>query len=219
MPVPGISNSYSGITYYHYVPQLSCCYVKSNLNVLPTTVVRASFTRKLHNISIRHKVLALTREGINQSAIVGRMGLTRATVNRILWRHVATAWWRHQMETFSALLAICAENSPVPGEFPAQRPVTRNFDVFFDLRLNKRLSKQWWGWWFETLSHPLWRHRNGNFDARQVHVDTSKDHTSSRLCFVHKCSGLDSADEEFVWDEGWPESHLQMVPVPWLPCP
>ena len=51
-------------------------------------------------------------------------------------------WWRHQMETFSALLAICAGNSPVPGEFPAQRPVTRNFDVFFDLRPNKRLSKQ-----------------------------------------------------------------------------
>ena len=44
-------------------------------------------------------------------------------------------WWRHQMETFSALLAICAGNSPVPGEFPAQRPVTRSFDVFFDLRL------------------------------------------------------------------------------------
>ena len=61
-------------------------------------------------------------------------------------------WWRHQMETFSALLAICAGNSPVPGEFPTQRPVTRSFDVFFDLRLNKRLSKQWWGWWLETLS-------------------------------------------------------------------
>ena len=37
-----------------------------------------------------------------------------------------------------------------PGELPAQRPVTRSFDVFFDLRLNKRLSKQPWGWWFET---------------------------------------------------------------------
>ena len=45
------------------------------------------------------------------------------------------------METFSALLIICAGNSPVPGEFPAQRPVPRSFDVFFDLRLNKRLSK------------------------------------------------------------------------------
>ena len=72
----------------------------------------------------------------------------------------ATAWWR-QMEAFSAQLAICAGNSPVPGEFPAQRPVTRSFDVFFDLRLNKWLCKQSWGWWFETLSCPLWRHCNG----------------------------------------------------------
>ena len=64
------------------------------------------------------------------------------------------------MEAFSALLAICAENSPVPGEFPAQRPLTRRFDVFLDLRPNKRLRKQSWGWWFETLSRPLWRHRN-----------------------------------------------------------
>ena len=44
-------------------------------------------------------------------------------------------WWRHQMETFSALLALCAGNSPVPGEFPTQRPVTRSFDVFFDVRV------------------------------------------------------------------------------------
>ena len=64
------------------------------------------------------------------------------------------------METFSALLAICAGNSPVHGEFPAQRPVTRSFDVFFDLRLNKRFSKQTWGWWSETPSSSLWRHRN-----------------------------------------------------------
>ena len=46
------------------------------------------------------------------------------------------------METFSELLALCPGNSPVTGEFPAQRPVTRSFDVFFDLRLKKRLSKQ-----------------------------------------------------------------------------
>ena len=70
------------------------------------------------------------------------------------------SWWRHQMETFSALLAICAGNSPVHGEFPAQRPVTRNFDVYFDMHPNNRLSKQSWGWWFETQSRPLWRHRN-----------------------------------------------------------
>ena len=64
------------------------------------------------------------------------------------------------MEIFSALLAICAGNSPVTGEFPTQRPVTRSFDVYFDLRPNERLSKQSWGWWFETLSRSLWRHRN-----------------------------------------------------------
>ena len=74
------------------------------------------------------------------------------------------------METFSALLALCAGNSagnsPVTGEFPAQRPVTRSFVVFFDLRLDKRLSKQSWGWWFETLSRPLWRHRNDAMPVR-----------------------------------------------------
>ena len=47
-----------------------------------------------------------------------------------------------------------------PGEFPAQRPATQSFDVFFDLCLNKRLSKQPWGWWFETPSWSLWRQCN-----------------------------------------------------------
>ena len=78
------------------------------------------------------------------------------TVELLSWR----TWWRHQMETFSALLAICAGNSPVTGEFLTQRPVTRSFDVFFALCLNKRLNKQSWGWWFETPSCPLWRHCN-----------------------------------------------------------
>ena len=54
---------------------------------------------------------------------------------------------------------LCGEFTG-PGEFPAQRSVTRSFDVFFDLSLNKRLSKQSRGWWFETQSHPLWRHCN-----------------------------------------------------------
>ena len=51
------------------------------------------------------------------------------------------------MDTFSALLAICAGNSPVTGEFPMQRPVTRSFDVFFDVCL----SKQWWGWHYDVI--------------------------------------------------------------------
>ena len=54
------------------------------------------------------------------------------------------SWRRHQMETFSVLLTICTGNSSVKCEFPTQRPVTWSFDVFFDLRLNKWLSKQSW---------------------------------------------------------------------------
>ena len=73
---------------------------------------------------------------------------------------ISFAWWRHQMETFPAILTLCAENSPVTGEFPSQRTVTRSFNVFFDLRLNKVLSKQSSGWLFQTPSRSLWRHCN-----------------------------------------------------------
>ena len=76
------------------------------------------------------------------------------------------------METFSSSLTLCAGNSPVSGEFPAQRPVTGTFGVFFDLRLIKRPSKHS-RWWFKTLSHPLWRHYNVDTPSWQyifVHV-------------------------------------------------
>ena len=65
----------------------------------------------------------------------------KAPIWRWWWRKFYS-WWRHQMETFSALLDFCAGNSTVTGEFPSQRPVTQSFDVFFDLCLNKQLSKQ-----------------------------------------------------------------------------
>ena len=67
---------------------------------------------------------------------------------------------RHQMETFPAFLALCAGNSPSPVNSPHKRPVTRSFDIFLHLRLNNQLSKQSWGWWFETPPHSLWRHCN-----------------------------------------------------------
>ena len=71
------------------------------------------------------------------------------------------SWRRHRMETFSASLALFGGNSPVTGGFPSQRPVTWRLCVFFDLRLNKRLSKQLSRRWFKTPSRSLWRHRNG----------------------------------------------------------
>ena len=65
---------------------------------------------------------------------------------------------------FSVTGPLCGEFTG-PGEFPTQRPVTRSFDVLFDLRLNKRLSKQPWGWWFETPSWSLWRQYTFKFIA------------------------------------------------------
>ena len=82
----------------------------------------------------------------NKPSLVDWTGTVRSFYNTVKVHFNSPAWWRHQKETFSALLALCAGKSPVTGEFPTKRPVTRSFDVFFDLRLNKRLSKQSWGW-------------------------------------------------------------------------
>ena len=97
--------------------------------------------------------------GCNE-ARAGKNFPKRAAASAPSWRQYLGAVAPSEIDTFSSLLAICAGNSPVIGEFPAQRPVTRSFDVFLDLRLNQRLSKQSWGWWFETPSCPLWRHSN-----------------------------------------------------------
>ena len=86
--------------------------------------------------------------------------LSQMEHNRLGLMLCPSSWWRHQMEIFSALLVLCVGNSPVTGVFPSQRPVTRSFCVFIDLRLNKRLSKQSWGSWFETPSWSLWRQCN-----------------------------------------------------------
>ena len=100
-----------------------------------------------------------------------------------------TTWWRHQMETFSVLLAFCAGNSLVPGEFPSQRPVTQSVGVFFDLRLNKRWSKQSRCWWFETPLGSLWRHCNGKIIKWIC------------ICALH-CSLLSSCiSKEILFDE------------------
>ena len=88
-----------------------------------------------------------------------RAGVDVATGLSLLYQSLLPSWWRHQMETFSALLAGCVGNSPVTGEFPEQRPLTRSSYIFFDLRLNKHLSKQSWCWWFDTPSRSWWRHR------------------------------------------------------------
>ena len=106
------------------------------------------------------------------------------------------------METYSALLVLCAGNSPVTGEFPAQRSVMWNFDVYFDLHLNKQLSKQSWGWWFEMPSHPLWRHHNvTTLWNKSLSLLKSFYFSASVLKWIDKmcsCHHINRADSMFV---------------------
>ena len=101
---------------------------------------------------------------------------TTTNVNREYSDYASKPWWRHQMETFSALLAICEGNPSVTGGFPpSQRPATRSFDVLFDVRLNKRLSKQSICQWFETPWRLLWRHCGDNI-FRTIKLTTTAEH-------------------------------------------
>ena len=86
---------------------------------------------------------------------------TRVSWRDILLRVYALMMTSSNGNIFRVTGPLCGEFTG-PGEFPTQRPVTRSFDVYFDLRLNKRLCKQSWGWWFETLLCPLWRHSNAS---------------------------------------------------------
>ena len=96
-------------------------------------------------------------------------------------------WWRHQMEIFSALLAMCAGNPH--GEFPTQRPVTRSFDVFFDLRRSKWLSKQSWGGGQRVEAQVLINmvtSSNGNIFRVTGHVGNELKHKCSLTWWRHQ---------------------------------
>ena len=95
---------------------------------------------------------------------------------------------------------LCGEFT-APGEFPAQRSVTRSFDVFLDLRLNKRLSKQPWGWWFETTAWSLWRHRN----VREQLTHLTRGQNGHRVTFSNAFSWM----KYFVF---WIDFHWRLFP-------
>ena len=121
------------------------------------------------------------------------------------WNEQSDTWWRHQMETFSALLVFCAGNSPVTGEFPSQRQVTRSFDVFLELHPNKRLSKESWGWWFETPSSSLWRHCNDEPDVIYIYLymrlckEPRKCHITRILMRKITCDRLLLGPANYMW--------------------
>ena len=120
------------------------------------------------------------------------------------------------METLSMLLTLCAGNSPVIGEFSSQRSVTRSFDVFFDLRPNKRLSEQSVDCWFETSSRSLWRQCNGIARPSQIRFNRQKlvpQYIHSNTVRYKKLKGFFHCDSnymrlefdkiEFSKDFGW----------------
>ena len=115
---------------------------------------------------------------------------------------------------------FCAGNSPVTsgnplvtGEFPSHRPVTRSFDVFFDLHLNKRLSKQSRRWWFETPSRSLWRHcnvvRNSDPVIRAAVGDFGVEHVTLVQFWFGEMGQIGA-----LWKE-WPQ--IWHTALPWLP--
>ena len=120
--------------------------------------------------------------------------------------------WRRLMETFYALQALCAGNSPATGEFPSQRPVTRSFDVFFDLHLNKRLSKKSRRQWFETSSCSLWRHCNAK--EHPYHVSphsTEKLRRSKSLISSLSANLMSYVSYERTWPRSCPKEHPYLV--------
>ena len=121
---------------------------------------------------------------------------------QVVWLHICvnftqffkniTQTWYIGCKKFRNMMTSSSGNTfrvtgPLCGEL--QRPVTQSFDVFFDLRLHKRLSKQSWGWWFETPSCSLWRHRNDElcfrFYVYSITYTAQLIHTvCALLCFV-----------------------------------
>ena len=99
-------------------------------------------------------------------------------------------WWRHQMKTFCALLALCAGNSPVTGEFPTQRPVTRSFDVFFICA--------WINGWVNN-------HEAGDLRRHRAHYDVIVMNSTSiiQTAFSMRClatSRIKIYDKAWGWD-------------------
>ena len=102
------------------------------------------------------KVLWIINVKTSSWILVWYLTTSQRNTPRQIWLNMMTS---SNGNIFRVTGPLCGEFTG-PGEFPAQWPVTQSFDVFFDLRLNKRLSKHPWGWWFETPPWSLWRQCN-----------------------------------------------------------
>ena len=130
-------------------------------------------------------------------------------------------WLRHKMETFSALLALCAGNSPVTGEFPHTKASDAELWCFFYLRLNGRLNKQSRGWRFETSSLSLWRHCS----ASSWHKFTFRQHYAigPSVAFLNgrnshrSCEPIITCDTRKFQHIFRPINHKMVISANWIP--
>ena len=133
-------------------------FVASNLNYDPLVWHFYGATNKNKLEKIQERCLT-SYEGLIEMANATRPTCYFTTSSHTTWNvHMMPSW---NGNIFRVTGPLCGEFTGL-GDFPTQRPVTRSFDVFFDLCLNKRLCKQSRGWWFETLSWSLWRLRNAH---------------------------------------------------------
>ena len=106
-------------------------------------------------------------------------------LSKITIKHTVIYTMTSSNGNISALLALCEGNSPVTGEVPSQRPVTRSFDVFFDLCLNQQLSKQWRRRWFETPSRSSHHDVTVMYILFSLHQFETPSRSSRRHCNIY----------------------------------
>ena len=162
----------------HRLVYSSICLISTDIDEIKK-LFRLRLSHHLYNMTTRlfidiqqrkqskkHSFLHKPYTAVDSKLVISDLFIRKHHVEKVhnTWRN-SHPWSLFMMTSsngniFRVTGPLCGEFTG-PGEFPTQRPVTRSFDVYFDLRLNKRLCKQSWGWWFETLLCPLWRHSNG----------------------------------------------------------
>ena len=136
-----------------------------------TYLVRGPWSFLYFSVATTHSILVIIRHSVIALKLLHGLMKGCAWVSEtsfqlkrnMLCKHFQCRFLDHLMTSSNG--NILRVTGPLWGEFPSQRPVTWSFEIFFDLRLNKRLSKPSRDWCFETPSRSLWRHCNESRDS------------------------------------------------------
>ena len=119
-----------------------------------------------------------------------------------------TYWYLAHIMMTSSNGNIFSVTGPLCGKFTGHRWISPHKGqwrgaLMFSLicALNKRMSKQSWGWWFETPSHSLRRHYN------EVHTSAKMIRNMKTISFKEKC--ISNYRLQY-------EGHCIQVPMCWL---